>query len=102
MSDAFVLEIEAMLRAQLPDIVARMPDAAVATAVRQGIEQAAEYGITDVNCLRRFLWFYFRFRGKFGTTPETSWAGAILVHRELTQLDKILALERVGALRVRD
>ena len=77
------------LRARFPEQTVGRLDPELRKLIKEGISQAAVYGITLENDVRRYLECVVLYGPDFDRNPETAWAGEILRSDDLDGTEKI-------------
>lgn len=102
MQDSLNLEFEdrclAELRATYPEQLADEDEEMLREDIRNGVEKAKSYDITDDTLVIEFLKFTVEYGREFPYTEKTEWAGEILENPFTTAEEKLTALARRRAL----
>ena len=101
MQNSLNLEFEnrclAELRATYPERLAGEDEEILREDIREGIEKANSYDITDDTLVIEFLKFTVEYGREFPYTEKTEWAGEILENSFTTAEEKLTALSRQRA-----
>lgn len=85
----FVDRMVAHLKQDFPVQTENMPEDDLRNSIKQSMETAEKYDITDEVDIERYLECTLLYSHDFDVNPETAWAGEILRNEALSGFDKM-------------
>jgi hypothetical protein len=93
MVEQFIDRMIVYVRSTFAEQTRKVSDDGLRQTLRVGIDQAAQYGVTDEADVQRYLKYVFTYGPDFATAPRTAWAGEIL---QATNVNGTQKMERLG------
>jgi len=93
MVEQFLDRMLVHVRSTFAEQTREVSDDGLRQTIRAGIDQAAQYGVTDEADVQRYLKYVFAYGSDFATAPRTAWAGDILRAVNVNGTQK---MERLG------